>query len=545
MLVFESHGALVADIGRTPILDRTGINISRVDGPGIAFGGEALEGSTVETHESLLDNGFHFTVTTFHIEHHGDGHTACKPLNGGLGEVAEAGNVTGNTGVDEPGGVETECIAIVGIEVGGSCAASFIAEEVVEGREFAVVLSGGTHFLEATAYHLAEKLLGLDERNLNVSVGVAVEGELTGYAKGQRSVNLGILLGEVVKNELALVFCRKFVEFGRFGQKVVELGYEVFHSGNELDETFGNQHGTEVVAVGSAGGNDAGHVINHVVEGHVLCLNLFGDDADVGLCLEGAFKSDVGSGAAHELDEVPVFLGREAVALDVADKLGVNLGGGVETEGGFYNVVLEVAVDSLGAAQNLNAGADAFVVFGENSGIGVGVVTADDYESGDAELLEDFKAFVELLFLFELGTARTDNVETACVAIFVDDIGSEFDVFVVNETAGAHEETVEAAVAVDFLDAVEETADHIVSAGSLSAGEDNAYIDGLAGNGVGIFLESELGKTVGVGEKFADFLLVGNGMGGFAFNSLDGAGESHGQFGLVGGAGYLQCAFLH
>ena len=178
-------------------------------------------------------------------------------------------------------------------------------------------------------------------------------------------------------------------------------------------------------------------------------------------------------------------------------------------------------------------------------GIVIGVVAADDDQSLDVELLQDLETGVELLGLLQLGTAGTDDVETACVAVFVDDIGSEFDVFVVNETAGAHEETVEAAVAVDFLDAVEEAADHIVSAGNLSAGEDNAYIDGLAGNGVGIFLEGELGKTVGVGEKFADFLLVGNGMCGFAFNSLYGAGEGHGQFGLVGGAGYLQCAFLH
>ena len=39
----------------------------------------------------------------------------------------------------------------------------------------------------------------------------------------------------------------------------------------------------------------------------------------------------------------------------------------------------------------------------------------------------------------------------------------------VNETAGAHEETVELALFVDFLYAVEQTADNVVSAGSLTA----------------------------------------------------------------------------
>ncbi len=102
---------------------------------------------------------------------------------------------------------------------------------------------------------------------------------------------------------------------------------------------------------------------------------------------------------------MPVFLGREAVALYVADKLGIYFGGGVESERCLHDFVLEVAVDGLGAADHLHSGADVLVVFGKHGGIGVGVVAADDHESLDVELLEDFKAFVELLFLFELGAA--------------------------------------------------------------------------------------------------------------------------------------------
>ena len=39
----------------------------------------------------------------------------------------------------------------------------------------------------------------------------------------------------------------------------------------------------------------------------------------------------------------------------------------------------------------------------------------------------------------------------------------------IDETAGTHQETVEAALLVDVLDAVEETADDVMSAGSLTA----------------------------------------------------------------------------
>lgn len=81
MFVAESCGALVAYFGRTEILDGAGINVLGVAGPLVAFCGEALEGFAVKTNERFLNNGFQFAVAAFHVEHHGDGHTACKPLN--------------------------------------------------------------------------------------------------------------------------------------------------------------------------------------------------------------------------------------------------------------------------------------------------------------------------------------------------------------------------------------------------------------------------------------------------------------------------------
>ncbi len=53
----------------------------------------------------------------------------------------------------------------------------------------------------------------------------------------------------------------------------------------------------------------------------------------------------------------------------------------------------------------------------------------------------------------------------------------------VNETAGAHEETVETAVAVHLLDAVEQTADYVVTAGSLTARQNHTHVHGFGGGG--------------------------------------------------------------
>ncbi len=109
--------------------------------------------------------------------------------------------------------------------------------------------------------------------------------------------------------------------------------------------------------------------------------------------------------ATHQFDEVIVFLCRVAVALNVADNFGVDFGCGVETEGGFNHIVLEVTVDGFGATDNLNACVDALVVFGEHCGVGVGVVTADNNESLNVEFLEDFQTLVELLLGFEFCAA--------------------------------------------------------------------------------------------------------------------------------------------
>ncbi len=80
-------------------------------------------------------------------------------------------------------------------------------------------------------------------------------------------------------------------------------------------------------------------------------------------------------------------------------------------------------------------------------------------------------------FLSEFGASGTDDVEAAGVAVFVDNVGCQLHILV--ETAGAHEEAEETAVAVYFLDAVEQTADHVVAAGGLTAGKDHAHVEGV------------------------------------------------------------------
>ena len=128
-----------------------------------------------------------------------------------------------------------------------------------------------------------------------------------------------------------------------------------FNGRDELDEAFGNEHGAEVHAFRGAFGNNVGDVVDDVDEAHVvLGFDFFADDADVGLGLKGTFEGDMAGRAAHQFNEMPVFLRRVTVALDIADKLAVDFRSGVEAERGLDHLVLEVAVDCLRAAEYLN-----------------------------------------------------------------------------------------------------------------------------------------------------------------------------------------------
>lgn len=309
MLVFESHRGLVAYLGSTEVLDGTGIGVAGVERPVVALRGELLERCAVEFDESLLDYGLHLAVAAFHVHHHGDGYTAGNPLNGRLGEVAERRHISGYAGIDEACGIVAEAVAVVGVEVRRIGAAAFVTEEVVHGGELAVVFAFGTHIFKTLCNHGAEQLFCLDERNLHVAVGVAVESELTGHTCGKRCVSFGICCAEIGEYELALLLLGgEAGEFlGVLCENIVEFGDKSLDGGNELDETFGNEHAAEVVAVGCAFCHYIGDVVHNLLKSHVLGLDLFGDYADIGLALECALEGDVRCRAAHEFDEVPVF----------------------------------------------------------------------------------------------------------------------------------------------------------------------------------------------------------------------------------------------
>ena len=104
------------------------------------------------------------------------------------------------------------------------------------------------------------------------------------------------------------------------------------------------------------------------------------------------------------------------------------------------------------------------------------------------------------------------------------------------EAAGAALETIQNIFLVGGLQSIVQTANNIVAAGSLTAGQDHTNHLTLCGGGILTLLEGDLILAVGVGEQSLDLLLIRNGLGSVAVfhtNLGNAVSEHAGQLGLI------------
>ena len=108
-------------------------------------------------------------------------------------------------------------------------------------------------------------------------------------------------------------------------------------------------------------------------------------------------------------------------------------------------------------------------ILSEHSGVGVGVVTADDDDGSDAVLLAYFCDDRKLLIRLQLRSAGTDDVESAGVSVFVDVFVIEDHVIIFDQSDRTVLEAVEHVLFVRRLQGIVQTADDVVSAWCLAA----------------------------------------------------------------------------
>ena len=479
-LELESDRGGIADFGRAEVLDGAGECVGGFLGPSGSVFFKFAESGAVEFDEGFFNNGNHFAVAAFHVHHLGHGDSARLPLRGGLGEAANGADVAGEFFPDEKRGGKAERVAVVGIEIRRKRTASLVAEVVGQGSETAFISAGRLEVVQAGFHKVDEEALGIDAGDLDIAVRVAVEDELVGDVVGEGFVEAGGGSGEFFGDEGALG--------GEVGQGVegiavvgecfVEFADEDSHFGNEFDQTFGNEDGSEFFAVGGALGDGVGDVIDDVFEGELALGDFLGNERDVWASLESALETDVRSRAAHELDEVPVFSRRDGIALNVSDEVGVDFAGGVEAKAGLDVFAFEVAIDGLGNADNRERGLAGGGEFSEFGGVRIRVITADDDQRGEVAGFGCFEGLQEILFGFQLGAAGADDVEAAGVSVAFQKLGIDLRAVIGEKAIWAIAESNEGAFGVDLFNGIEDSRDHIVSTRRWATREDHADNDG-------------------------------------------------------------------
>ena len=204
---------------------------------------------------------------------------------------------------------------------------------------------------------------------------------------------------------------------------------------------------------------------------------------------------------------MPIFTCRITVAFDIADKFTIRLSSGIETERGLDLLILQVTIDGLGATDNLYAIVLGCIIFGQNTCVGVRIITTDNNDSFDIELANNLQALLKLLGCFKFSTSATNHVKATGVTIFFNEVGGYLYVIVVNKSTRSHKETIKAVVGVKAFHFVEQARNHIMTAWCLSAAKYDAYIGFFRRHFIALY-ELNQGHSVCVGEQFLYFILI-------------------------------------
>ena len=250
------------------------------------------------------------------------------------------------------------------------------------------------------------------------------------------------------------------------------------------------------------------------------------------------------SRAAHQTDKVPILLSRIGIALDISNKFREYFASRIKTERGFNLLVLQVAINCLGATNHLNTGILLQIVLSKHASIGIGIIATNDNDSLNAELFADLNTLVKLPSFFKLGATRTNDIKTAGIAIFVNNFSRELRIFMLNQAAGAAKKTIKFVLRIEILQAIKKTTNNVMTTGGLTTRKNHANVHRLE---TLFFALNHLddGHSIRVREERLDFFLIGYRLRSFAvlknYISLKGNGELW----LIARTCNLERTFLH
>ena len=141
--------------------------------------------------------------------------------------------------------------------------------------ELAIVLAFCLPCSQLCRNHSREQFFCLDKRNLNITMGVAVQTELALYILRQRLQNSQIFRCNVALNERNLLILRSelaALTCSRICQYLVQLGNQFLDCGNEFNQTLRDKNSTEVVTISSTVSNNLSQICYYIIQRHLLLL---------------------------------------------------------------------------------------------------------------------------------------------------------------------------------------------------------------------------------------------------------------------------------
>ena len=293
-------------------------------------------------------------MATFHVHHHSDRHTTSNPFSSRSSCVAYRRHITSLTVSNQHRSCVTQRVAIVSVKVWRSSTTSFITEEVVLSSKFTNILAFFFPCSQLSSYHFRQQFFSFDQWNLNVSVRVTIQSQLTGNTFRQTCIDSRVFRRKFADDIITLVRFLNLTEFFSISsQEVIQFSNQTFHGRNELYQSFRNQNCTEVVSLCCTVCYHFSDRCYYIVQRHIFCFHFFWNDTYVRLYLQSTFQCDVRSRTTHQLDEVPVFTCRVTVTLDVTDYFSISLTSCIETERSFNHIVLQVTVNCFRATDYL------------------------------------------------------------------------------------------------------------------------------------------------------------------------------------------------
>ena len=169
--------------------------------------------------------------------------------------------------------------------------------------------------------------------------------------------------------------------------------------------------------------------------------------------------------------------------------------------------VLQVAINRLGATNHLNTGILLQIILSEHASIRIGIIATNDYDSLDIKLFANLNTFVKLPSFLKFRSARTNDIKTASIAIFVDNLSRELRIFMLNQAAGAAQKTIELILRIEIFQAIKKATNNVMTTRGLTTRKNHANVHRLE---ILFFALNHLddGHSIRVREECLDFFLI-------------------------------------